>query len=366
MSRRVTIGILGCGNVCSQYFRYSRAFSVLNVVACADIDPDRARARAHEFDIRRACSVQDMITDPEIQLVVNLTPPQAHAEVSLRALESGSHVYAEKPLAINREQGQQVLTTAKEREVRVGGAPDTFLGTAAQTCRKLIDSGVIGTPLAATASMVSAGPESWHPNPEFFYKAGAGPLWDMGPYYLTALINLLGPIRRVTGSARINLPERKITSEPLAGTMIKVDVPTHVTALIEFVSGPIATLVTSFDVQTARLPNIEIYGSEGTLSLPDPNGFDGEVYMGRNNSDTWSEMRPTHTTNAGRGIGVADMATAILGNRPHRASGNMTFHVLDVMQAIDESVATGQHVVIESKCSRPAALPVGLRPGTLD
>ena len=256
---------------------------------------------------------------------------------------------------------------ARARGVRIGCAPDTFLGAGIQTCRKLIDDGWIGEPVAASAFMMCHGHESWHPDPEFYYKVGGGPMFDMGPYYLTALVALLGPVRRVTGATRITFPERLITSEPRHGTVIKVDVPTHVAGVLEFASGAIATIVTSFDVWHAELPRIEVYGAEGTLSVPDPNCFGGPVRLRRAGASEWSDIPLTHGySENSRGIAVADMAYAIRSGRKHRASGELAYHVLDVMHAFHDAAREGCHVELESTCARPAPLPMGLAPWTLD
>jgi len=366
VERSVKVGIIGTGNILGAYVENCRAFEILDLVACADIDRRKAQAKAEAFDIPKAWPVEELLGDPEIDLVVNLTVPKAHAEVSLSVIEAGKHVYSEKPLAVTRQDGEKLLAAAREKEVRIGCAPDTFLGGGLQTCRKLIDDGWIGEPVAAVAFMAQHGPESWHPNPDFFYQMGAGPLFDVGPYYLTALVNLLGPVKRVAGSTRISFPERIATSEEHRGRRIPVQVPTHVAGLLDFASGPIATLITSFDVWASRLPRIEVYGSEGTLSAPDPNIFGGRVLVRRAEAQAWSEMPLTHSAAVGRGIGVADMAYAMRYGRPHRANGEVAYHVLDVMQALGESSEMGKHVEITSRCAPPAPLPLGLHEGELD
>ena len=365
MSAKVKVGIVGCGNIFPAYVRGCRAFGILDVVACADVDEALAQARAEEAGLR-AMPVQALLNDPEIQMVINLTPPKAHTAVNLAAIAAGKHVHTEKPLALTREEGQRVLAAARKRGVLVGSAPDTFMGGGLQTCRKLIDDGWIGAPVAAVAFMMGHGPEGWHPNPAFFYQQGAGPMFDMGPYYLTALISLLGPARRVTGSARISFTERIATSEARYGERIPVEVPTHVAGVIDFASGPVGTLVTSFDVWGATLPRIEVYGSEGSLSVPDPNTFGGPVHVLRAGAREWNEVPLTHSADVGRGIGPADMAYAITTGRAHRASGEMAYHVLDIMHAFGEASESGQHVTVQSTCARPAPLPMGLLAGTLD
>src|SRR5947209_5582445 len=268
MSTKTALGIVGCGNISSIYLQAPLLFENLYVAACADIDLERAHSQAEKYGVPKACSVEEMLADPEIDIVVNLTIPAAHAGVSLSALAAGKAVYSEKPLAINREDGQAILQAARERQLRVGCAPDTFLGGGLQTCIKLINDGEIGTPIAATAFMANHGMEHWHPDPYFFYQPGAGPLFDVGPYYLTALIAMMGPIERVTASMKITFPERTVTSEPKYGTKIPVNTPTHIAGIMEFASGAVGTMITSFDVWHHHLPFIEIYGTEGTLSTP--------------------------------------------------------------------------------------------------
>jgi predicted dehydrogenase len=357
---KINVGLIGCGNISGIYLKNCKAFEILNMVACADLDLARAEAKADEHGVPRACTTEALLADPEIQLVINLTVPSVHAAISRAAIRAGKHVYSEKPLATTREVGQQILAEARARGVRVGCAPDTFLGGGLQTCRKLIDDGAIGEPVAATAFMTSHGPETWHPDPEFFYQPGGGPMFDMGPYYLTALVHLLGPIARVTGSARISFPERIITSQPHHGTVIHVQTPTHVAGVLDFVSGLVATIITSFDIWAASLPRLEIYGAEGSLNVPDPNTFGGPVRIRRADEKEWIELPVTHgfTANS-RGLGVADMAQAILTDSPHRASGEMAYHVLDAMQAFEEASRAGCHLGLASRCERPAPLPKG-------
>jgi predicted dehydrogenase len=363
---KVKIGIIGTGNIFPAYVKGCRAFDILDIAACADIDRPKAEARAAEFDIPRVCAVEELLADPEIQIVVNLTIPRAHAEVSLAAIRAAKNVHSEKPLAVTRQQGGQIIAAAREKGVRVSCAPDTFLGGGNQTCRKLIDDGRIGEPVAAVAFMTCHGHESWHPNPDFYYQVGGGPMLDMGPYYLTALVNLLGPVKRVTGSTRITFPERVATSQFHHGRRIPVEVPTHVAGVLDFASGAVGTIITSFDIWAANLPRIEIYGSEGSLSVPDPNTFQGPVRVRQAGASEWSEVPLTHSDDVGRGIGVADMAYAIAYGRPHRANGDMAYHILDVMEAFEDASQSGKHVEIASRCSRPAPLPLGLPKGKLD
>ena len=367
MNEKVGIGIVGCGNISQIYIEQAKTFDILDLKAVADIDAERAKEKAKKNGIAHIYDIEGIMADPDIEIIVNLTPPGAHASVGLLALESGKSIYNEKPLAILREDARQMLKLAAEKGLRVGCAPDTFMGAGLQTCRKLIDDGAIGDPIGATAFMLGHGPERWHPDPEFFYKIGGGPMFDMGPYYLTALVSLLGPVERLTGVAAISFPERVIGSEPKRGTKILVETPTHVTGLLEFASGAVGTIITSFDVWRANLPRIEIYGSEGTLSVPDPNTFGGPVVLWKPDAKEGEtiSLLPLREKNS-RSLGVADMAHALRSGRPHRANGDMAFHVLDIMHTIHDASREGRHIKLESVCERPAPMPVGLPHSLLD
>ncbi|NBD27708.1 Gfo/Idh/MocA family protein [Paenibacillus glycinis] len=354
----VKVGIIGCGNISRIYFKNLKQYPEVELVAAADIDIERAKERAAEYDVPNAYTVEQLLADPEIEIVVNLTIPKAHASVCLQALEAGKHVYVEKPIVVTREEGKQVLELAAAKGLRVASAPETFLGGGIQTCRKLIDEGAIGTPVSATGFMICGGHENWHPDPEFYYEVGGGPMFDMGPYYLTAFVTLFGPISRVTGSARISYPERTITSEKKRGKKIAVETPTNITGVLDFENGLIGTLITSFDAAAGTaLPNIEVHGSAGTLLVPDPNGFGGVVKLRRAGGD-WEEIELTHGfTDNNRGIGVADMARAIREGGQHRANGEMAYHVLEAMHGIHDASRDGKHYVMESSCARPEPMP---------
>ena len=356
MSNPFRIGIVGCGNICNAYFKGLGQFPFLEIIGVADIDPARAESKAAEHGVR-AFTMSELLAAPDIDLVINLTVPMAHALVNREILAAGKHAYVEKPFALHLDEGRAVLAEAAARDRRVGCAPDTFLGGGIQTARQLIDDGVIGEPVAATANMLSRGPEGWHPNPEFFYKFGGGPMLDMGPYYVTALVNLLGPIRRVTGSSRAAFAERVTGSGPRQGERIGVEVPTHYAGTFDFVAGPIASFNISFDVWSHTLPIIEVYGTEGSLRVPDPNTFGGQVELRRGGEKEWTPVPLTHSDQVGRGIGVADLALAVHEGRDHRASGALALHVLETMLAVQTASERGAHVEIETKIERPAALP---------
>ncbi|MEO8955624.1 MAG: Gfo/Idh/MocA family oxidoreductase [Ktedonobacteraceae bacterium] len=360
MNNKTAIGIIGCGNISSIYLKAPRLFDNLRVVACADIDMTRAISQAELYGIPKACTVEELLADPAIEIVINLTVPNVHAEVALQAIAAGKAVYGEKPLATRRTDGKAILEAAHAKQVRIGNAPDTFLGGGFQTCIKLINDGQIGTPVAATAFKLNHGMEHWHPDPYFFYQPGAGPMFDVGPYYLTALIAMMGPIRRVTASVQTTFPERTVSSEAKFGTKIPVTTPTHIAGIMEFASGAVGTILTSFDVWHQRLPFIEIYGTEGTLSTPDPNRFDGPVYMRRANDEGWREVPLTHGyTSNSRGIGIADMAHAIRFGGLHRANGEMAYHVLDIIESFMQSATEGRHIMLSSTCARPEPLDAG-------
>ncbi len=363
---RVGIGIIGCGNISEAYLKAAAHFPILDIRGLADIRPEAAQARANQFGLE-ARSIDDLLADPSVEIVVNLTIPAAHVEVGLRAITAGKHVHSEKPLGTTSVQARTLLEEARRRGLRVGCAPDTFLGGSHQTCRKLVDEGAIGRPVAGSAFFMCPGHERWHPSPAFYYAEGGGPMLDMGPYYITALVNLIGPVARVMGTATRARAERIITSEPLKGTPIKVDVATHVAGIMEFVSGATVSIAMSFDVPKHRHSPIELYGTEASLIVPDPNRFGGTIEVAQPGQD-WSERPTEHLYADGnyRIIGVADLAHALRSGRPHRASGDLAFHVLEVMEAFQISSDRGAHVTIESRPERPAMLPTDLAFGSLD
>lgn len=353
------IGIVGIGNISGIYLKNLNGMfkDRVKVTAVTDYIPERAAQAAAEYSLKHIQTTEELLSSPDVDIVLNTTQPPYHYPVALAAVRAGKHVYNEKPFCVKQEEAAEVIETAAAAKVRVGGAPDTFLGAGIQTCRKLLDDGWIGKPVAAAAFMMNHGHEHWHPNPEFYYKEGGGPMFDMGPYYLTALVSLLGSVVRVSGSAQKGFEERIVASEPQKGKRIAVDVPTHIAGTLDFSSGVVGTIITSFDVYSHTLPFIEIYGSEGSLRVPDPNTFGGPVYVSRFRSETWSEipLLKGYPENS-RGLGITDMAEAIAGDRPHRASGELACHVLEVMHGIHDASASGQYYRVKSTCERPAPL----------
>jgi predicted dehydrogenase len=365
--KTVKVGLIGCGFIARQKYVYGiRKFDFLDLVACADIIDEVAQSFARDLEIPRACSVDELLADESIELVLNLTTPQAHAPVNLKVLEADKHFYVEKPFALSREDAKAVLDLAASKSLLTSSAPDTFLGAGIQTCRKVIDDGMIGEPTAATAYFACPGHELWHPDPEFYYEFGGGPVLDMGPYYLTALVSLLGPIKRVVGMSKATFPEREIAKGPKRGKRFPVAVDTHLTACLEFYSGVLLTFMMSFDVHQHHLPHIEIYGTDGSLSVPDPNTFEGPVRVYRAGQPGWQEVRlisPYHEES--RGIGAADLALAVRGVRPHKATGELAAHVLDAMLAVVESAREQSEVVLKTHVERPPVLPPVAQVGDL-
>jgi predicted dehydrogenase len=353
------VGIVGCGNVSEQYLAGCASLSAVELAACADLDPARAAALAATGGFP-AMPFDDLLSDPTIEIILNLTPPLAHADVSRAAIAAGKHVYSEKPFATTRDDARAILADATARGVRVGGAPDTFLGGGLQTARAILDSGSIGEPVGANAAVLHLGPERWHPNPGIFFGPGGGPMLDVGPYYVAALVSMLGPIREVYAVGRGVGGQRRIGSGPRAGEMFAAAVPTSAICTFVFASGAIGGFAASFDVVGSRSPHIEIHGSDGSLSLGDPNTFEGEVLLRRLGGDRWETVPPRPGGQAGRGIGLAEMIEAIGDGRPHRASGELAFHVLDVLLATEEAIAGGRPVAVRSTLDRPALLEPGV------
>lgn len=352
----MNIGIVGCGVISRHYAENAKAFDSFELVACADLDRAAAERLAAEHGLAVA-TVDELIADPSVDLVLNLTPPSVHVAVIRQALEAGKHVYSEKPLATTTAEAGELVAEAERRGLRIGCAPDTFLGGAYQAARALVDAGAIGEPLSVSAAMLVGSQASWHPNPDIFYADGAGPLLDMGPYYLTAIVALLGPVRRVAGFASTRVLERAIEIGPRAGERFTAGTPTHTAAVLELASGATANLVASFEATGQYVCQLEIHGTEGVLSLPDPNAFDGPVRL-RRLREGWRDV-PFSSLGAqdARGIGVHDLAEAIASDRPHRASGRLAHHVVDVARTILAAAAEGRTRDIATNVERPEPMP---------
>ncbi|HKL98820.1 MAG TPA: Gfo/Idh/MocA family oxidoreductase [Mobilitalea sp.] len=388
--RKVKIGLIGCGVISHTYITNIKAmFPWLEIVACSATTIDKAKKVADQYSILKAYSTEELLKNPDIEIVVNLTTPAVHTEINKKVLSAGKHLYCEKPFALSLEEAKETLDLAKRKGLMVGGAPETFLGAGLQTCRKVIDEGWIGKPVMVTANMTSHGTETWHAAPEFYYKKGAGPMLDMGPYYLTALVALLGPITSTACFTSIGNPTRTIYSNPLRGKKIEVEVPTSYTGIIQFESGVHANMNMSFDIWHSSLPKLEIYGTEGTLIVPDPNMFGGKIKIFRkekvldslNQRLYTGEERPYTTVYDDlqeipqvyqepleymRGLGVLDMAFALVEGRAHRTSEELLYHVTEAMLSFDESARTNKFYQMTSTCHRPTPMCMGKEFGELD
>ena len=397
MGEPVKVGIIGCGVIAGQYLATFDRLDVVRLAAVADLDRSRAEAAARGRDGVRVCSVAELLAADDVDMVLNLTVPAAHAEIALAAIAAGKDVYGEKPLAAGTSQAREVLAAAAAAGVTVGCAPDTVLGTGIQTARRAIDDGLIGAPVSATATMMTPGHERWHPNPDFYYLPGGGPLMDMGPYYVSALITMLGPVTSVIGAASRSRDSRTIGTGPRQGEAVAVAIDTHVTGVLVHASGVLSTLIMSFDAVATRSANIEVHGVGGSLIVPDPNRFDGDVLLRTLTGPDW-EILPVSAgyLRAGRGYGLADMAVTagpghgiadvgvaagrghgiadvgvtadrgfgiadapVTAGRVPRASGELAFHVLDVLESVLASAGTGRVVPIASTVERPPAVPLG-------
>ncbi|MBP2705076.1 Gfo/Idh/MocA family oxidoreductase [Microbispora sp. RL4-1S] len=359
MGEPVNVGVVGCGAISAQYLPTIDRLPRLRLVAVADLDLDRAREAVRPYPGVDVMTVPELMADPRVDVVLNLTVPAAHAEIALQAMAAGKDVYCEKPLAVTAADAERMLRAAGAAGVRVGCAPDTVLGTGTQTARKAIDDGLIGRPVAATATMMTPGHERWHPNPDFYYLPGGGPLMDMGPYYITSLVTLLGPVTSVVGAAGRTRAKRTIGSGPRRGEEIPVAVDTHVTGVLVHASGAMSTLVMSFDGAATTAPNMEVHGEEGSLVVPDPNHFDGPVRLSRVGEDGWRALPASAGyVEAARGVGLADFLSTPDGEEP-RTSGTVAFHVLDVMESLLSSAGSGAAVTVTSTCARPRPVALG-------
>ena len=354
----LTVGIIGVGNISEQYLANLPTFPGLRLAAIADLNEARAEQIADEQGVR-ALTVDALVADPTIDAVLNLTTPAAHVGIGMRALRAGKHVFAEKPLGLNPSEATPMLELAEALGLRYGSAPDTVLGTGIQTARAALDSGIIGDPIAAQVFWSAPGHERWHPAPAFYYQQGAGPLMDMGPYYLTSLVHLFGSVVRVTGLATRSARPRIVETGPLAGTPIPVSIDTHITALLEHANGVTSTVTVSFEVWKTRAPQFEVYGSTGTISVPDPNTFSGRVQVATSTNDQWETIPDSAGyIGTGRGVGLADLAEAIETDRPHRASGRLALHVLEIMDAILRSSDQHAVILVATSVERPDIVPL--------
>ena len=363
---KIGVGVIGCGVISRAYMTAMQRFPNIELRAVADMRTAPAEARGKEFGVP-AMRVDQLLKRDDVEIVVNLTVPLAHTDVSRAILNAGKHVHSEKPLGVDMAEARKLMELAEQKGLRIGCAPDTFLGGGHQTARKLIDDGAIGSPVAGTAIFARPGHELWHPAPGFYYLRGGGPMLDMGPYYITDLVQLLGPIASVVGSTSRPRQERTIATGPLQGSKIPVEVSTQVAGMLEFVSGAVISVLMSFDVPKHNHTPIEIYGTAGSLLVPDPNRFGGEVMLAKTGGE-WAAQPLTHAHTDGefRSIGVAEMAAAINANRPHRASGALALHVLEAMEAFQLSSDQGRRIMLETTVERPAMLPAGRADGQID
>jgi len=366
MTDKLRIGVMGCGNISTTYFKFVPLFKGIEITACADLNPEMARTRAEEYGVK-AMKPAALLASPDIDLILNLTVPDAHFGVSLAAVKAGKHVYSEKPLVLSMKDGTALKKAAGAKKVRVGCAPDTFLGGAHQRARKAIDDGELGKITSGTAIVMSHGMEHWHPNPDFFFRPGGGPILDLGPYYIANLVNLIGPVKRVAALTSVAQKSRTITSEPRAGQKIPVKTPTNIQALLEFANGATVSLLASWDVWAHRHSNMELFGTEGSLYVPDPNFFGGEVLSTKRNGKAgalpaWDhpfgiDNQDNHGPVANyRAAGLADMAAAIKGKRDTRCSLERALHGVEVMTSILASGETGKFITMKTTCTRPKAL----------
>ncbi len=370
------VGLIGCGRISDIYLQTLAGIPGIEVVSCASLDINESRAKAAKHGIAKACSVDEIIEDSSNDYILNLTVPTAHALITRKALNAGKHVYSEKPFVTNLEDGQELLNLSKAQRLKLGNAPDTFLGNRWQTIRRLIDDGAIGRPTGVMVHVGTHGTERHHPNPDFYYGIGGGPLLDLGPYYLTAMVFCLGPISRVAGMTNRAFEQRQIENGPRHGEWMKVEVDTHTLSLLEFSSGVIGSMTTSFDVWDSEAPRLEIYGEEGVITIPDPNPvhganiFDGPIWLRTRETTRWPYQPPPGGRDEwqliendhgfkqdSRGVGLMDLVMAVRDDRPVRASGELAFHIFEVMDAINRANRDGQYQDIKSSCKRPKPLP---------
>jgi predicted dehydrogenase len=346
VSQALRVGVVGCGIIAARYVGDSGAFRDWRPVACADLDADAAAAFAAQHGLR-ALRVGELVADPDVDLVLNLTPPQAHASVVAAALAAGKHAYTEKPLAATAAEARELVAEAERRGLRLGCAPDTFLSSPYETGRRLIVDGAIGTPVGAAATMLVGGPDGWHPNADMFYRAGGGPVLDIAPYYLTALVSLLGPIAAVAAFAETPTPQRTLAAGARAGETVRVEVPTHAVAVLRMRSGPLATLAVSFETRGQYVSGLTVHGTGGLLALPDANAFAGDVVVTRLDGDVETVPYDSRGAQETRGLGLEELALALAEGRPHRASAGLALHVLEAAEAIVASAERQRFVELD-------------------
>ena len=366
---KVKVAMIGVGAISGIYLEnITKVFTELELIGICDLVRERAEQAQEKYQIRNLYETMDeAFADPEVDIILNLTRPYEHFEVTKAALLAGKHVYTEKPLGASFEEGTQLFTLAKEKKLMLGGAPDTFLGSGLQTCRRLIDDGYIGEPIGAAAFMICHGHETWHPDPEFYYKYGGGPMLDMGPYYVTALVNLIGGVKGVTGVTKTSFPTRTITSQPKSGAIIDVDVPTYVTGTLSFDNGAVGTIFTTFDVYYNQQARFEVYGTKGTLIVPDPNTFGGPIRLLRPEDGDYKEMPLLfdYKENS-RGLGLADMAKALQTGRDYRANDQLIYHVLEILTSFEKSSTEGCYLPLETHYERSLPMKNNKVHGILD
>ncbi len=362
------VGIIGCGNISETYFNCKNIYNNIEVISCADIDNNLSKKSGEKFNIKSE-SVDDILSNTEVEIIINLTIPSAHKKIIIDSLNSGKHCFTEKPLAMNFNEGQEIASLAKQKKLFVGSAPDTFLGATGQKARGLIEKNILGKVVLGTFNVMSRGMEDWHPNPDFFFKPGAGPVFDLGVYYITQLVNLLGPVKSINSISGTAYTERKITSQPRYGEKIKVETPTTLMGVLEFHSDVKIQFFCSWDVWKHNHSNIELYAHDGTMILPDPNFFSGDILLSKNDSD-WQKInnddmllgKPNKQDNDGknianyRGIGLSDMINAISQNINPRCSLDLSLHVLEVMDGIIVSSQKKTQINISTKPKKPEPL----------
>jgi predicted dehydrogenase len=359
--KKIGVGIIGCGNISGIYMKnLTEMYHNVELLAICDLDEAKTKAAAKQYGIQTVCTMEQMLQNRDIDIVINLTTPAGHFEICKKILLAGKNAYVEKPLSLSLEQGKELVALAEEKGLLLGGAPDTFMGAGIQTASRVINDGIIGKVIGATAFMMCHGHESWHPAPEFYYQKGGGPMFDMGPYYLTALVSMIGSVESVTGMTAKSFETRTITSQPQFGKVIEVEVPTYVSGTLRFQNGAIGNLITTFDVWGSTLPRIEVYGTRGSMIVPDPNTFGGEVMVKQHFASDFEKMPLLcgHSENS-RGYGVSDMADCLqTGRKNLRASGRLALHVLEIMHAIHESSDTERFIHLTTSCDKPEPLPL--------